>query len=200
MANPSASVPSFLREAFVAYSSYNNPQKQEVHKKALQWLQTQIENDLEDKTILEQFALKWRAGSNTDSPDKISLEFLPSSYKGEKTLDNHQEEALIFMQSAIPQSLQEEFLKHWEIKSKLEVANAAGSAFKIDNREISVLQAEDAEGTGITWFQVAKKQVYFLLSSELQDDQYLVVLSEKISPQNCDTWYVAKEDIKISGV
>ncbi|NCQ85065.1 MAG: hypothetical protein GPJ00_11390 [Microcystis aeruginosa W13-18] len=33
MANPSASVPSFLREAFVAYSSYNNPQKQEVHKK-----------------------------------------------------------------------------------------------------------------------------------------------------------------------
>jgi hypothetical protein len=200
MANPSASVPSFLREAFVGYSSYNNPQKQEVHKKALKWLQTQIENDLEDKTILEQFAVKWRAGSNADIPDKISLEFLPSSYKGDKTLDYHQEEALVFMQEVIPLSLQEEFQKHWEIKNKLEVSNSAGTAFKVDNREISVLQAEDAEGTGITWFQVPKKQVYFLLSSELQDNQYLVVLSEKISPQNRDTWYVAQEDIKISGV
>jgi hypothetical protein len=200
MANPSASVPSFLREAFVGYSSYNNPQKQEVHKKALQWLQIQIENDLEDKTILEQFALKWRAGSNADIAAKLSLEFLPSSYKGNKSMDGHQEEALVFMQSAIPPSLQEEFQKHWEIKNKLEVVNATGTPFKIDNREISALQAEDAEGTGITWYQVPKKQVYFLLSSELQDEQYLVVLSEKISPQNRDTWYVAKADIKISGV
>jgi hypothetical protein len=200
MANPSASAQSFLREAFTSYAAYITPQKQEVQKKALKWLQTRIKTDLEDKTILEQFAQKWRSGSTAETAGTLSLDLLPSSYKGKKSIDGHQEDALAFLQANIPLSLQEEFKKHWEIKTKLEVSNSAGTSFKVDDREIGVLQAEDADGNGTTWYPVPKKQVYYLLSSELQGTQYLVVLDEEISPHPRDTWYVAQEDIKISNL
>jgi hypothetical protein len=199
MANTSASAPSFLREALTSYVNYNNPQKQEVQKKALRWLQAKIVADLEDKTILEKFAQQWRSGS-TESGSTLALDLLPPSYKGDKSLNGHQEDALVFIHEQIPPSLQEEFQKHWELKTKIEVSNAAGTAFKVDDRAIDVLKAEDPEGNGSGWFGVAKKQVYYLLSSELQGEQYLVVLDEEISPLPRDTWYVASADVKISNV
>jgi hypothetical protein len=199
MSNITASAPSFLREALVSYVNYNNPQKQEVQKKALRWLQSRIATDLDDKTILERFASLWRSGS-TEAGSTLSLDLLPPSYKGDKTLDAHQEEALVFFHENVPVSLQEEFKKHWELKTKIEVSNAAGTPFKVDDRSIDILQAEDPEGTGKTWVSVPKKQVYYLLSSELQGEQYLVVLDEEISPLPRDTWYVASADIKISNV
>jgi protein subunit release factor B len=62
------------------------------------------------------------------------------------------------------------------------------------------LQAQDPDGNGTTWYQVDDKQIYYLLSSELQGDHYLVTLSEQISPQNRNTWFVSKEDVKISNI
>lgn len=203
MANPDTSVSSFLKEAFTSYAPYTSASKQAVQKYALSWLQSQIESELEDKTIMEQFTQKWRTGtsksvSGDDSP--LYLENLPGSYKKNKSISNHQEDALVFIHEKVPPELQESFKERWNLKTKLEVSNAAGIPFKIDERELSILQSEDPEGNGITWYQVESKQMYYLLAFEEQDEQYKIVLSEKISPQKHDVWFVNKEDVKISDI
>ncbi len=200
MVNPAATR-SFLRDALNSYAPYSNPQKQDVQKRALKWLQCQIEAEVSDKTLLEQFTQKWRTGANQPlSPDNspLYLEKLPGSYKGSRSINAHQEDALIFLQEQVPPSLQDEFKKHWDIKIKLEVSNSSGTAFKIDEREKSILQQEYPNGDGTTWYQVDNKQMYYLLSSEPKGDHYLVVLSEEISPQNRNTWFVCQEHVKIS--
>ncbi len=203
MVNSAASTPSFLRDAFESYTTFSNLQKQEVQKRALKWLQSQIETELSDKTIIDRFAQKWRTGTtqsvNSDT-SPLYLEKLPRSYKGSKAITAHQEEALVFMQEVVPLQMQEEFKKHWEVKTKLEVASASGTPFKIDESEKAILQEQDPEGNGTTWYQVDDKQIYYLLSSELQGNHYLVTLSEEISPQNRNTWFVSKEDVKISNI
>jgi hypothetical protein len=200
MVNPVAS-PSFLRDAFVSFATYSNPQKQDVHKRALKWLQRHIEADLEDKTIMEQFTQKWRTGTNQPlSPDKspLYLEKLPGSYKGSSSINAHQEDALVFLHSKVPQELQDDFKKHWDVKIKLEVSNSSGTQFKVDERETTVLQQQDPNGDGTTWYQVNNKQIYYLLSSEPKGDHYIVVLSEEIGPQNRNTWFVCQEHVKVS--
>lgn len=47
MANSSISESSFLKEAFISYTSYTNTTKQTIQKFALQWLQSNIESELE---------------------------------------------------------------------------------------------------------------------------------------------------------
>ncbi len=201
MTHSDSSTSSFLKDAFMAYASYSASQKQEVQQAALKWLQLHINNDLEDKTILEQFAQKWRKGSNQPlTADPIYLERLPGSYKGNKSVDSHQEEALTFLQEVVPLQLQEDFKQRWNLKSKLQVSNSTGATFRIDQREMTLLQQDDPNGDGIAWYQLADKSVCYLLSHEERGDDYWVELSEEISPQNQNTWFVAKEHVKISGV
>ena len=69
-----------------------------------------------------------------------------------------------------------------------------------NEEELSVLQEQDPEGNGITWYQVDENQAYYLLSAEAKGDLYLVVLSKPISPQNRDTWFVPQADVEISKV
>lgn len=202
MANQSISTNSFLKDAFTSFATFSNLQKQDVQKQALKWLQLHIETDIEDKTVIPQFNQMWRGGiqsSNADS-SPLYLENLPGSYKGSKTLSNHQEDALAFIQEKVPQELQDEFKKRWDAKTKIEVSNTNGALFKIDEREITVLQAEDPEGNGTAWFKVEKKQTYYLLSSEEKGNDYYVVLCVEISPQNRNAWYVTQSDVKISNV
>ncbi|MFB2937885.1 hypothetical protein ACE1B6_21765 [Aerosakkonemataceae cyanobacterium BLCC-F154] len=202
MANQSTSTNSFLKEAFNSFATYSNLQKQDVQRQALKWLQLHIETDLADKTIIPQFNQMWRGGvlsSNADS-SPLYLENLPGSYKGSKTLNNHQEDALAFIQEKVPQELQDEFKKRWEAKTKIVVSNAEGAVFKIDEREITVLQAEDSEGNGTAWFKVENKQMYYLVSSEEKGNDFYVVLCAEVSPQNRNAWYVAQSDVKISNI
>jgi hypothetical protein len=199
MTNPASSVPSFLRDAFQSHASYSNPQKQEIQKRALKWLQLHINTDLEDKTIIEQFTHKWRVGTKkapTSDGSPLYLEVIPGSYK--KSIDGHQEDALIFMQEVVPLEMQEDFQQRWNAKTKLEISNSSGASFKIDEREIGILQQEDPDGNGTTWFHVEHQKVYYLLSSEQKGDDFLVVMSEEISPQNRNTWFVLGKDVKIS--
>ena len=70
----------------------------------------------------------------------------------------------------------------------------------VKEEKIDVLQEQDPQGDGIAWYQVDKKQTYYLLSCEEKGDLYLVVLSEAISPQNNDTWFVAQADVNLSKV
>ncbi|MEM7760899.1 MAG: hypothetical protein AAF298_22630 [Cyanobacteria bacterium P01_A01_bin.40] len=204
MATSKALSPSFLREAFTSYAKYNTPQQQTVQQYALQWLQSQIESDLDDgKAIMEQFTSKWRKGwqpgiNSQESP--IELKKLPHSYKGSSAIDSHQEDALVFIHEAIPQELKDGFEKLWNIKQKLQVSNSSGTPFMIKDEEIDILQAQDPEGNGTAWYQVDEKQTYYLLSCEAKGDRYLVVLSEAISPQNLDTWFVAQADVNLSKV
>ena len=201
MTNSASSTSSFLKDAFAAYASYSSSQKQDAQKAALRWLQSHINNDLADKTILEQFAKKWRKGSSqTLSADPLYLERLPGSYKGEKSVSDHQEKALNFLQEVVPLQMQEDFKQRWNLKTKLQVSNSTGAIFKIDPREMTLLQQDDANGDGTAWYQVEDKSVYYLLSYEEKGDDYLVELGEEISPQNQNTWFVAKEHVKISGV
>jgi hypothetical protein len=203
MVNPTASAPSFLRDAFKSYSTFSNPQRQDIHKRALKWLQRHIEDELADKTIIEQFTQKWRTGKNPPPiPDNspLYLENLPGSYKDSKSIDTHQDDALIFLQNNVPQELQDEFKKRWDVKSKLEVSNSSGTPFKIDEREKEILQQEDPDGNGKNWYQVGNKTIYYLLSCEEKEEHYLVVLSEEISQENRNTWFVNKEQVKISGL
>ncbi|MEO0532578.1 MAG: hypothetical protein AAF215_01760 [Cyanobacteria bacterium P01_A01_bin.123] len=201
MTNSTSSAPNFLRDMIKDPATFNNPQKQDVQKRALKWLQLQIDNELTDKTIIEQFAQKWRVGKNqspgTDQ-SSLSMENLPGSYKGTKSISGHQEDALDFLQEVIPLPMQEGFKQRWNAKIKLEVSNASGASFKIDEQEMTLLQEDDPDGNGTTWYQVENKKVYYLLSSEPKGDDYLVVLGEEISPQNRNTWFVAQEDVKIS--
>lgn len=203
MSNPASSVPSFLRDALVSYTGFSNQQKQDVQKRALKWLQVHINTDLTDKTILEQFTQKWRFGaSQSASTDQspLLLENLPGSYKGNQSINGHQEEALVFLQNIVPVEMQADFQQRWNAKSKLEVSSADGASFKVDDREIALLQQEHQDGDGTTWYLVEHKQVYYLLSSELQGNNYQVVLAEEISPQNRSTWFVAQDQVKISNV
>lgn len=196
--------PSFLRDAFVSYAKYNTPQQQALQQYALQRLQSQIESELDHgKTIIEQFSNKWRKGwQEAKNSQELPIEFknLPGSYKGSKTSNLHQEDALVFIHEAIPQYLKDEFEQRWKIEQKLQVTNADGTPFIVNEEEIAVLQEQDPEGNGVTWYQVDEKQTYYLLSCEEKGDRYLVVLSEAISPQNRDTWLVNQADVVISKV
>ena len=204
MATSKALSPSFLRDAFTSYAKYNTPEQQKLQQYALQWLQSHIESDLDDgRAIMEQFTSKWRKGwqpgiNAQESP--IELKNLPPSYKGSKTIDSHQEDALVFIHEAIPQDLKDGFEKLWNIKQKLQVSNSSGTTFMVKEEKIDVLQEQDPQGDGIAWYQVDKKQTYYLLSWEEKGDLYLVVLSEAISPQNNDTWFVAQADVNLSKV
>ena len=201
MTDSASSNSNFLKDAFAAYAPYSTAQKQDVQKAALKWLQLHISSDLEDKTILEQFAQKWRKGSKQPlSVAPLSMESLPRSYKGNNSVSGHQEEALSFLQEVIPPQMQEDFKQRWNLKAKLQVSNATGATFKIDQQEMTLLQQNDANGDGTAWYQVEDKSVYYLLSHEEKGDDYLVELSEEISSQNQNTWFVAKEDVKISSV
>jgi hypothetical protein len=203
MANPVSSAPSFLRDAFSSHAAFSNLQKQEAQKWALRWLQRHIEDDLEDKTIIDQFAQKWRSGPQASSSSEQSplyLENLPGSYKGEKSINSHQEEALVFIQDMVPLSMQEAFKQRWETKSKLVVVNQSGAAFKIDEREIALLKKEDADGDGTGWYLVEDQTTYYLLSSESKGDDYCVELGEGIGPENRSIWFVLQEDVKLSNV
>ncbi|WP_107667194.1 hypothetical protein [Cyanothece sp. BG0011] len=203
MAKTKNSVPSFLRDAFESYAQYTAEQKQDAQQRALKWLQTHIESDLPDKSILTQFARKWRTGSNAPSEaDDSNLNWanLPSSYKGNKSINSHQEEALKFLEETIPQELQDDFKTRWEVKTKLKVSNASGTPFKVDETDLKVLQENDPNGEGKKWYQVNKGDVYYLLSSEEKDDHYLIVTTEEIGSEDRNTWYVSKEDVNISGV
>ncbi len=203
MVSTAASTPSFLRDALMSYASFSSSQKQDVQKHALKWLQSRIEAEIADKTIIDQFTQKWRVGTkeplNANEPP-LHLESLPGSYKGNNSINAHQEDALLFIHEKVSPQLQEEFGKHWNAKTKLEVSNSSGTPFKIDEREKNVLQQQDPDGNGTAWYQVEKRQIYYLISSELKDDHYLVVLSEGISPQNRTTWFVAQADINISNI
>ncbi|MGF1542831.1 MAG: hypothetical protein ACFCU5_20715 [Pleurocapsa sp.] len=196
--------PSFLRDAFVSYAKYNAPQQQTIQKYALQWLQSHIESELDDgKVIMEQFTNKWRTGwqpgkYSQESP--IALQNLPGSYKGASTANPHQEDALVFIHEVISQDLKDEFEKRWNITKKLQVSNSSGTPFMVSEGEITTLKEQDPEGNGTTWYQVAEKETYYLLSYEERGDFYLVVLSEPISPQNHDTWFVNQADVNISKV
>jgi hypothetical protein len=133
MANPASSVPSFLRDAISSYAQFSAPQKQAVQQGALQWLQRHINTELADKTILDQFAQKWRLGKNQpSSPDQspLCLDRLPGSYKGNQSISGHQEEALVYLQDVVPLQMQEDFKQRWNAKIKLEVTNASGATFK----------------------------------------------------------------------
>ena len=203
MATSKALSPSFLRDAFLSYAKYSSAQQQALHKYALQWLQSQIESELDDgKAIIEQFTSKWRKGWHGGKSSEPSIEFknLPGSYKGSSTVDTHQEDALVFIHEAIPQNLKDEFEKRWNIKQKLQVSNSDGTTFMVNDEEIAILKEQDIEGDGTAWYQVDEKQTYYLLSCEEKGDRYLVVLSEAISPQNRDTWLVAQADVNISKV
>ena len=83
MADPVSSAPSFLRDAFKAYAPYSSAQKQDMQKRAWKWLQLHIDADLDDKTIIKQFAQKWRGleVGKSSSADHLplSLESLPGS-------------------------------------------------------------------------------------------------------------------------
>ena len=196
--------PSFLRDAFTSYAKYNTPKQQILHKYALHWLQSHIESDLDDgKAIMEKFTGKWRKGwqgVKNSEEQPIKLENLPGSYKGSKVVDKHQEEALIFIDEAIPQALKADFEKRWKIEQQLKITNASGTPFMVDDSEIGTLQEQDSEGNGTGWYQVAENQTYYLFSSEAKGDRYMVVLSEPISPQNRDTWLVAQADVNISKI
>ena len=196
--------PSFLRDAFVSYAKYNSPKEQAIQQSALDWLQSNIESELDDgKAIIEQFTNKWRTGwQGTKNPQELPIEFknLAGSYKGSNTLNLHQEDALTFIHEAIPQDLKDNFEKRWQIKQKLQVTNSSGTTFMVKEEEIATLQDQDPEGNGTAWYQVDEKQTYYLLSYEKKGDHYLVVLSEPISPQNRDTWLVAQADVEISRV
>lgn len=201
MTNPASSVPSFLRDAFESHATYSSPQKQEVQKRALKWLQLHINTDLEDKTIIEQFTQKWRVGFNkvpTSDGSPLYLEVIPSSYK--KSVNGHQEDALVFMQEVVPLQMQEDFQQRWNAKTKLEISNSSGAPFKIDEREMALLQQEDPDGNGTAWYHVEHQKVYYLLSSEQKGDDFLVVMCEELSPQNRNTWFVLGENVKISTV
>ncbi len=198
-----SAAPNFLREALASYAPFSNQQKQNAQKRALTWLQLHINTDLTDKTILEQFAQKWRAGPNQSSSANrppLRLENLPGSYKGEKSINRHQETALNFMQQIVPLQMQEEFNQRWNAKTKLAVSSPSGAIFKLDQRDIALLQQEDADGEGHTWYLVPDKSVYYLISSASQGEDYQVVLSEEISPQNRNIWFVSQEQVKISNV
>ena len=203
MAKTTNSVPSFLRDALESYAQYTADQKQDAQKRALKWLQSHIESDLSDKTILTQFAQKWRTGSNAPSEaDQSPLNWanLPSSYKGNKSINSHQEEALKLIEEQVPQEMQEDFKARWEVKTKLKVSNASGTPLKADETDLKVLQEKDPNGEGKNWYQVNKGDVYYLLSSEEKETHYLVVTTEEIGSDNRNTWYVSKEDVSISGV
>ncbi|MEO1299861.1 MAG: hypothetical protein AAFW75_29640, partial [Cyanobacteria bacterium J06636_16] len=161
MTDSATSTSNFLKDAFVSYAQYSTAQKQDMQKAALKWLQLHINNDLEDETILEQFAKKWRRGSNQPlSADPLHLESLPRSYKGKKSVSGHQEEALNFLQEVVPLQMQEGFKQRWNPKAKLQVSNSAGATFKIDQREMTLLQQDDVNGDGTAWYQVEDKSVY----------------------------------------
>ncbi|MGK7937757.1 MAG: hypothetical protein AB4206_18485 [Xenococcaceae cyanobacterium] len=204
MATSKSLSPSFLRDAFISYAKYNTPKQQELQQYALQWLQYQIESELDDgKVILEEFTAKWRKGwqpglNSQESP--IEFKNLPPSYNSSNSIHSHQEDALIFIHQAIPIDLKDRFAKLWNIKEKLQVSNTDGAIFRVNEQEIAVLQEQDPQGNGIAWYQVDKNHTYYLLSAEAKGDLYLVVLSEPISPQNQDTWFVAQADIDISKV
>lgn len=203
MATTKHAVPSFLRDAFESYAQFTADQKQDAQKRALKWLQSHIQSDLSDKTILEQFAQMWRSGNDAPSESDQSplhLENLPRSYKGNKSINAHQEEALAFLQEKIPETLQQDFQERWEVKTKLKVSSASGTPFKIDERDAKVLQQTDPNGEGKTWYQANKGDIYYLLSSEEKDTHYLIVTTEEIGSKNCNTWLVSKEDVNISNV
>jgi hypothetical protein len=200
MTNPASSAPSFLRDAFKSHAPYSNQQKQDVQKRALKWLQLHINAELADKTIMEQFTQKWRVGEKAAPSDQspLYLEVIPGSYK--KSVDGHQEDALVFLQEVVPLQMQEDFQQRWNAKTKLEVSHSSGTSFKVDERDVAVLQQEDPDGTGMAWFHVERQQVYYLLSSEPQGDNVLVVLSEEISPENRSAWFVDQSHVRISAV
>lgn len=201
MTNPAAAAPSFLRDAFKSYATFSNLQKQDVQRRALRWLQLHIINDLDDKTIFDQFTRQWRSGkSQAPGTDPLSLENLSGSYKGSNSVNGQQEEALVFLQEAVPLQMQDDFIQRWNAKLKLEVSNSAGASFKIDGREISLLQQDDPDGNGTNWYQVENKTVYYLLSCEAKGGDYQVVLTEEISPQDQNTWFVSQEQVKTSSV
>lgn len=201
MTNPASSVPSFLRDAFESHATFSSLQKQDVQKRALKWLQLHINTDLEDKTIIEQFTQKWRVGADRSpilDQSPLYLDVIPGSYK--KSINGHQEDALVFLQEAVPLQMQADFQQRWNAKTKVEISNSSGASFKIDQREMALLQQEDPDGNGTAWYHVEHQQVYYLLSSEPNGDDFLVVLSEEISPQQGNTWFVAQEHVKISTV
>ncbi len=201
MSNSESQASNFLKDAFASYAQYSAAQKQEMQKAALKWLQQHINNDLEDKTILEQFSKKWRYSSKQPlSDDPIDFTRLPSSYKGEKSVSGHQEEALAFLQAAVPQKMQDDFQQRWELQAKLEVSNSTGATFKIDQRDMALLQQADSDGDGTAWYQVEDKSLYYLLSYAEKGDDYWVELSEEISSKNQNTWFVAQEQVKISSI
>ncbi|MBE9136228.1 hypothetical protein IQ254_03255 [Nodosilinea sp. LEGE 07088] len=198
-----SAAPSFLRDAFKSHANFSSSQRQDAQKRALKWLQLHIETDLSDETILKKFTQMWRSEANSSQDAEQSplhFENLPGSYKGTKSINSHQEDALSFIQAAVPLKMQEDFSQRWDAKTKLEVSNSSGACFKIDRQEIAVLQQKDPDGDGTAWYQVDDKQIYYLLSSEPAGDDFLIVLSEEISPQNKSTWFVAQEHVKIANI
>ncbi len=204
MVNSKVLTPSFLRDAFVSYAKYNSSQQQTIQRDALKWLQRNIESELDDgKEIIEKFTNKWRPGwQNGKNPQELPIEFqnLPGSYKGVKTANSHQEDALIFIHETIPQDLKNSFEKRWNIEKKLQVSNSSGTPFMVNEEEIATLQEKDPEGNGTAWYQLEEKETYYLLSYEEKGDLYLVVLSEPIGSQNRDSWFVNQADVNISKI
>ncbi|MGB5596947.1 MAG: hypothetical protein WBM62_23360 [Crocosphaera sp.] len=203
MAKTKNSVPSFLKDAFEDYAQYTAAQKQNAQQRALKWLQLHIQSDLSDQTILAQFAQKWRTGNKVNpeaEQSPLHLENLPRSYKGNKSINSHQEEALLFLHEQVPPEMQDDFKSRWDVKTKLKISNAAGTPLKIDEKEPDVLEKSDPNGEGKAWYQVNKGDIYYLLSSEEKGEHYLIVTTEDIGSENCNTWFVAKEDVDISSL
>ncbi|ACK68851.1 hypothetical protein PCC7424_0384 [Gloeothece citriformis PCC 7424] len=203
MANTKDSVSSFLRDAFTSHAQYTASQKQDAQKRALKWLQSHIESELSEQKIFEQFTQKWRNG-NSQAPmtdnSPLSLENLPGSYKGSKTTNKHQDEALIFLQEQVPSQMQADFQTRWDAKVCLKVSNKEGTPFKVEQQEQAILQKQDPDGNGTAWYPVKYEETYYLLSYEEQGDYYLVELTEDISPQNRNVWFVSQEDVKIANI
>lgn len=203
MANTTDSAPSFLRDAFTSHAPYSASQKQEAQKRALKWLQSHIESELSEQKIFEQFTKKWRSGTaqppmSDNSP--LYLENLPHSYKGSKSINNHQEEALVFLQEKIPSQMQDEFKTRWEAKQYLKVSNKAGASFKVEQQEQAILQKQDPDGNGTSWYQIPFEETYYILTYKEEGTDYLLELSEDISPQKRNVWFVSQEDVKIANI
>lgn len=203
MANTTDSVPSFLRDAFTSHAPYTASQKQDAQKRALKWLQSHIESELSEQKIFEQFTKKWRSGTaqppmSDNSP--LYLENLTGSYKGSKSINKHQEEALIFLQEQVPTQMQDDFKTRWDAKQCLKVSNKEGTPFKVEQQEQTILQKQDPDGNGTSWYQVKYEETYYILTYKKEGDYYLVELTEDISPQNRNIWFVSQEDVNISNI
>ncbi|NES22490.1 MAG: trypsin-like peptidase domain-containing protein [Symploca sp. SIO3E6] len=86
-----------------SYQSYEQLPRQ---KKALQWLEEQVE-----PSILEEFAQKWRDSAVNDGAIKLTDACL--NYGNQQASLVHQETAVQFLQSQLSQEIITEFIEKW---------------------------------------------------------------------------------------